>query len=207
MIEYFDTSVTLTIPEDNEPLSPFMQLLLVLPEKDAHLLPVKLQKGFALETIKQVTPARIIIDFHGEEMGYKGYPLISFPDIHEVQQFVNEKLEELPGNEVPRNRRSHDVLFVNRYQQYYQTIQNETEICLSIHGIQGVLHAMKYQLFCFFDSRFRILKELKNENVFGYLFESKQVEEQRKQNIIHVTEKDIDDLTNDVIEEQREEEE
>ncbi|EDR28720.1 5'-_3' exoribonuclease, putative [Entamoeba dispar SAW760] len=170
-VDYFQPIEVTTIAEDDGPVHPIEQLIAVLPPKSIHLIPKPLQAIYNLPEFKKTIPEHVIIDVHGQDVSYKGTPLVGFPDISLIHQYVEEHIKELNKLELIRNQLSQEVLFVYYKIPNFNTIIEPTVIDIKHNEIKGILKEMKYSLHSFYyPIQHGTIKELQNDLILGYFF-------------------------------------
>jgi 5'-3' exonuclease len=75
-----------------QPLTPFVQLICVLPPQSAYLLPAKYRSLLTSETspLKEYYPKNFEIDYEGKNQEYEGIALLPFVDLEKVKQEYNK---------------------------------------------------------------------------------------------------------------------
>lgn len=93
----------------SEPLSPFQQLLCILPAKDKHILPPPYRKLMqSTSPLYKFYPSQFEIDYEGKLQEYQGTVLLPFVDVNLVKRYYSDIK---PRYIYPRNEVSNVVKF------------------------------------------------------------------------------------------------
>ncbi|ELP91094.1 5'-_3' exoribonuclease, putative [Entamoeba invadens IP1] len=167
---YFEVDIKEVITP-TPPLSPLVQLVLVLPPKSSRFLPLPLQTIFEEDWFSEISPKKPTIDLNGECVGYKGIPLVNFPSIERAKEYVNARISSLTPLEKARDRVLDDILFVFNGIPNFGNVLEKKEIDFTHHGVSGQLMSTRYGFDAFyFNVQNSVMKELQNKLVFGYFF-------------------------------------
>lgn len=87
------------------PISPFQQLLCVLPTKSSNLLPSPLDKLLHTDSvISEFYPTEFKIDLEGKRNDWEGVPVLPFVDLKRVNDAYYELINEVKETEKRRNK-------------------------------------------------------------------------------------------------------
>ena len=87
------------------PISPFLQLLCVLPTKSSNLLPSPLNKLLDSDSvISEFYPEEFEIDLEGKRNDWEGVPILPFVDLKRVNDAYYELINDVKENEKKRNK-------------------------------------------------------------------------------------------------------
>ncbi len=105
LLENFDSLTENAIFSLNSPLTPFEQLLSVLPPQSCAILPDALQKlTFSDSPIADFYPEKVELDFEGKRQEYEAGVLVSFVDISRLKDAYNSVKHMLTPEQEKMNR-------------------------------------------------------------------------------------------------------
>ena len=119
--------------ELNEPVSPFLQLLYILPPQNSYLLPTPLDKLLTSpdSPIIESYPLEFTIDTSGKRKEWEGIVILPYIDISKIKTVYEEKIKVVEEKEKRRNKDMSTSIYkleknkINYvYKSYYGNIEN-----------------------------------------------------------------------------------
>ena len=93
------------------PLTPFQQLLTVLPTKSSSLLPKPLDDILEKKLIK-FCPEDVIIDLSGKRQEYMGIILLPNIDVNTVIKLYNENIDKVDKKDIRRDSFGKSMIYI-----------------------------------------------------------------------------------------------
>lgn len=127
-----------------EPFKPLEQLMGVFPAASAGFLPATWQQLMLDEdsAIIDFYPTNFTVDLNGKKFAWQGVALLPFVDEERLLQALKEVYNDLMPDEIHRNSRGSDYLFVYRYNRLYPLLKGLYENL----GTQDITEPQQVQL-------------------------------------------------------------
>ncbi len=111
-VEDFDGEMKFEL---NSPLSPFEQLLAVLPPKSSDILPVACRPLLLNETspIIDFYPLKFDIDLEGKRQEWEGHPILPFIDVSRLKKAYKTIEDQLSDIEKKRTQHGKNIKYFN----------------------------------------------------------------------------------------------
>jgi 5'-3' exonuclease len=110
-------------------LTPFEQLLCVIPPKSANLLPSPLDKLLTSDVFSKFCPTEFVVNCEGKKFEYEGIVELPIVDINLVKTEFNKLKSEIHSQNIKRNILGHTFVyklsdFIEFYSSYFGNIKN-----------------------------------------------------------------------------------
>lgn len=90
----------------NFPLTPFEQLLSILPSKSSKLLPKEYAKLINSDELKEYFPTTFEIDYEGKSEEHEGIVLIPFMNIEKMCEYIKKEIDNIKLSDIEKVRNS-----------------------------------------------------------------------------------------------------
>jgi 5'-3' exonuclease len=99
--------------KENKPVTPFEQLLIILPTQSKYLLPKSLSKLITLpeSSLSHLYPVDFQIDFLYKKKYYEGIPKLPYMEVKLIKHVYSKYKDELLDDELKRNRIEKELIF------------------------------------------------------------------------------------------------
>lgn len=114
IIQYIDKCDLSTVIDKSLPITPFQQLMCVLPRESAHLLPTPLEQALKTsELLDPYFPKTIEIDLDGKRNDWEGIVVLPFINIAHIQHVYFDVLPRISKGEKIRDQFSTPLFFTH----------------------------------------------------------------------------------------------
>jgi 5'-3' exonuclease len=134
LVDYVKKYKHITYPK-TEPLSPFEQLLCVLPSFSKNLLPPSLSELVDSKNspMKEYYPEQFVIDLDGKRNDWESIAILPIIDITQVKKYYSQKYKEISERDMRRNCTGKTYLYTpttnyHEYKSFYGTISSNIKV-------------------------------------------------------------------------------